>query len=120
GWGKSYQKKLTTEECIYDEDVNAAAGILWSLIESSLVSEVTTPVIEELQKLNIPRLVSRYLVCVISPGSGLKLTIDGLEYNFSNFEQALLEVYLTQGYSVLVFFIIMGFLKLIKSQVVSY
>ncbi|THU89306.1 hypothetical protein K435DRAFT_678289, partial [Dendrothele bispora CBS 962.96] len=108
GWGKSYQKKLTTEECIvHDEDVNAAAGIFWSLIESSLPLEVTTPVIE-LQKLNIPRLASRY----VNPGSGFKLTIDEMEYNFFNFEQAPPEVDLTQGYSVSVFFIIMyGFLE---------
>ncbi|THV06841.1 hypothetical protein K435DRAFT_789283 [Dendrothele bispora CBS 962.96] len=81
--GKELSKKLTTEECIVHDEDNAAA-------------EVTTPVIEELQKLNIPRLVSRY----VNPGSGFKLTIDEMEYNFFNFEQAPPEVDLTQGYSV--------------------
>ena len=70
GYAQSYKAKLSLsdEECMaHDKDVIGAAGIFWSLILFSFPIEVTAPVVQELQKQEIPHLASRY----IKPGSVL-------------------------------------------------
>lgn len=62
GYAKSYQKKLTEDQCTaHDEDVNGAAGIFWSLILSTMPTEVTTPIVKDLQENKIPHLATRFL-----------------------------------------------------------
>lgn len=63
GFAKSYRTSLLsdTERMMHDEDINGAAGIFWSLILSSMPTEVTTPVIQKLQDNDIPHIASQFV-----------------------------------------------------------
>lgn len=62
GYGKSYQAKLSEDECrIHDEDVNGASGIFWSLILSTMPVEVTESAVQDLRENNIPHLATRFI-----------------------------------------------------------
>lgn len=65
GWGQSYSKNLSNEtKTAHDQDTIAAAGLLWSIILTTMPVEVTKPVIQTLSDNNVPHMASRY----ISPG----------------------------------------------------
>ncbi|KAF9061365.1 hypothetical protein BDP27DRAFT_1235445, partial [Rhodocollybia butyracea] len=96
GLAKSYQAKLSEEECTaHDEDINGAAGIFWSLILSMMPTEITGPAVRELHENKIPHLATRF----VEPGKGFKLTLGNKAVIFSEASRAPPEVYLTKGYS---------------------
>lgn len=62
GWGKSYQKNLSdSEKTDHDTDTIAAAAILWSIIRSTMPTEVTDPVVQLLSDHSVPHMASRYV-----------------------------------------------------------
>ncbi|KAF9066237.1 hypothetical protein BDP27DRAFT_1227810 [Rhodocollybia butyracea] len=96
GWGKSYSKKLSDEsKTVHDGDTIAAAGLLWSIILTTMPTEVTKPVIRTLSDNKVPHMASQYVL----PGKGFHLELGGRHIVFPDVNRSPPEIYLTRGYS---------------------
>ncbi|KAF9064360.1 hypothetical protein BDP27DRAFT_1230615, partial [Rhodocollybia butyracea] len=79
----------------HDGDTIAASGLLWSIILTTMPTEVTKLVIQTLSDNNVPHMASRY----VSPGKGFHLELGGRHIVFPVVSRSPPEIYLTRGYS---------------------
>ncbi|KAE9385512.1 hypothetical protein BT96DRAFT_840611 [Gymnopus androsaceus JB14] len=85
GWAKSYKTTLSNVQfTAHDTDVIGAAGIFWSLILSSMPTEVTEHVIKKLQQNEIPHIASRF----VEPGQGFHVELGETQVIFPNASHA--------------------------------
>ncbi|KAF9062969.1 hypothetical protein BDP27DRAFT_1232872, partial [Rhodocollybia butyracea] len=82
----------------HDEDTITASGLFWSIILTTMPTEVTKPVIQTLSDNDVPHMASRYVSPAI-PGKGFHLELGGRHIVFPDVSRSPPEIYLTRGYS---------------------
>ncbi|KAF8177336.1 hypothetical protein K438DRAFT_1606496, partial [Mycena galopus ATCC 62051] len=96
GLAKSYTRNLDHETAIdHDRDVIAAMTLTWSLAKSLLPTEMIAEVTAAVGETGLPKMATRN----IGEGTGYRMSIGDMDYDFPLYDRAPCEGLLTQNYS---------------------
>ncbi|KAJ7866382.1 hypothetical protein B0H14DRAFT_3593873, partial [Mycena olivaceomarginata] len=97
GLAKSYTKVLDSATMVqHDEDVISAVSLTWSVCRSFLPTNLISKIGGYLENARMPTMATRN----VEPGLGYRLTFQGKELVFPNFERGPSEFIMSQDYSV--------------------